>query len=162
MHKTNDLLLDRRTILYVVNNHNQTQAKSRLNNSYNIVADPVFGGKCGSQTYFHYFASIFHQTFNKYQYILITFIVTDTTCNHRLFLTQNTILKQNNLSLVICVVISLRLRWRKDHLSPQGECDPSATPNKVKLPYSTPDEDCFVFISYCLMVLSHSKLRYIR
>ncbi len=40
------------------------------------------------------------------------------------------------------------------------EDDPSATPNKVILPYSTPDEGCFVFISYCLMVLSYSKLRY--
>ncbi len=29
-------------------------------------------------------------------------------------------------------------------------------------PYSTPDEGCFVFISYCLMVLIHSKLRYMR
>ncbi len=38
----------------------------------------------------------------------------------------------------------------------------SATPNSVILPYSTPDEGCFVFISYCLMVLSHSKLRYMR
>ncbi len=29
------------------------------------------------------------------------------------------VLKQNNLSLVICVAISLSLGWRKDHLSPQ-------------------------------------------
>ncbi len=71
-------------------------------------------------------------------------------------------LKQSNLSLVICVVISLGLGWRKDHLSPQGEGDPFAILNEVILPYSTPDEGCFVFISYCLMVLSHSKLRYIR
>ncbi len=35
------------------------------------------------------------------------------------------------------------------------------SPNEVILPYSTPDEGCFVFISYCLMVLSHSKLIYI-
>ncbi len=34
-----------------------------------------------------------------------------------------------------------------------AEGDPSATPNKVILPYSTPDEGCYVFISYCLMVL---------
>ncbi len=52
------------------------------------------------------------------------------------------ILKQNNL-LVICVVISLSLGL-KDHLSPQCEGDPSATPNEVILPYSTPDEGCFV------------------
>ncbi len=70
--------------------------------------------------------------------------------------------KQNNLSLVICVVISLSLGWRKDHLSPQGEGDPFATPNEMILPYSTQDEGCFVFISYCLMVLSHSKLKYMR
>ncbi len=38
----------------------------------------------------------------------------------------------------------------------------AATPNEVILPCSTPDEGCFVFISYCLMVLSHSKLRYMR
>ncbi len=60
------------------------------------------------------------------------------------------------------VVISLSLGWWKDHLSPQGKGDPSATPNEVILPYSTPDEGCFVFISYCLMVLSHCKLRYMR
>ncbi len=40
------------------------------------------------------------------------------------------LLKQNNLSLVICVVISLRLGWQKDHLSPQGSGDPSTTPNE--------------------------------
>ncbi len=34
-----------------------------------------------------------------------------------------------------------------------------SSPNEVILPYSTPDEGCFVFIFYCLMVLSHSKLR---
>ncbi len=45
-------------------------------------------------------------------------------------------LKQNNLSLVICVVISLSLGWGKDHLSRQGDGDPSATPNEVILPYS--------------------------
>ncbi len=73
-----------------------------------------------------------------------------------------TILKQNNLSLVICVVISLSLGWRKDHMSPQGKGGPSATPNEVILPYCTPDKGCIVFISYCLMVLSHSKLRYMR
>ncbi len=61
-------------------------------------------------------------------------------------------LKQNNLSLVICVVISLSLGWQKDHLSPQGNGDPSGTPNEVILPYSTPYDGCFVFISYCLMV----------
>ncbi len=75
---------------------------------------------------------------------------------------EDDILKQNNLSLVICVEISLSLGWRNDHLSPKGEGDPSATPNEVILPYSTPDEGCFVFISFCLMVLSHSKLRYMR
>ncbi len=47
---------------------------------------------------------------------------------------------------------------QKDHLSLQGEGDPSATTNEVILPYSTQDEGCFVFISYCLMVLSHSKI----
>ncbi len=52
--------------------------------------------------------------------------------------------------------------WWKDHLSLQGEGDPSTTPNEVILRYSTPDEGCFVFISHCLMVLSHSKLRYMR
>ncbi len=76
--------------------------------------------------------------------------------------TKSCILKQNSLSLVICVVISLSLGWRRDHLSQQGKGDPSATPKKVILPYSTPDKGCFVFISYCLMVLSHSKLRYMR
>ncbi len=50
----------------------------------------------------------------------------------------------------------------KDHLSPQGKGDPYATPNEVLLPYNKPDEGCFVFISYCLMVLSYSKLRYTR
>ncbi len=33
------------------------------------------------------------------------------------------------------------------------EGDPSATPNSVILPYRSPDESCFVFISYCLMIL---------
>ncbi len=42
------------------------------------------------------------------------------------------------------------------------EGDPSATPNEMILQYSTPDKGCFVLISYCLMVLSHSKLRYMR
>ncbi len=55
------------------------------------------------------------------------------------------IIKQNNLSLVICVRISLSLGWRKDHLS---------------LQYRSPDESCFVFISYCLMILYHFQLRY--
>ncbi len=41
----------------------------------------------------------------------------------------------------------------------EGSPEPA---NKVILPYSTPDEGCFVFISYCLMVLSHSKLRYVK
>ncbi len=54
-------------------------------------------------------------------------------------------IKQNNLSLVICVVISLSLGWRKDHLSLQGKGDPSSTPNEGILPYSTPDEGYFVF-----------------
>ncbi len=56
------------------------------------------------------------------------------------------ILKQNNLSLVICVVISLSLGWLNDHLSPQGEGDASATSNEVILPYSTPGEGFFFFI----------------
>ncbi len=34
--------------------------------------------------------------------------------------------------------------WQKDHLSQQGEGDPSATPKEVILLYSTPDEGCFV------------------
>ncbi len=38
----------------------------------------------------------------------------------------------------------------------------TATLNKVILPYSMQDEDCFVFIFYCLMVLCHFKLRYMR
>ncbi len=43
-----------------------------------------------------------------------------------------------------------------------GEVEGSPEPTGVILPYSIPDEGCFVFISYCSMVLSHSKLRYIR
>ncbi len=35
-------------------------------------------------------------------------------------------------------------------------------PKRSDMPYSTPGDGCFVFISYCLMVLSHSKLRYMR
>ncbi len=38
---------------------------------------------------------------------------------------------------------------------------PSATPNEVILPYRSPDESCFVFISYCLMIL-YFQLRYMR
>ncbi len=72
------------------------------------------------------------------------------------------VLKQNNLSLVICVAISLSLWWQKDHLSLQGKSDPSATANEVILPYRSPDESCFVFISYCLMILCHFQLRYMR
>ncbi len=74
----------------------------------------------------------------------------------------NVVLKQNNLSLVICVAISLSLGWQKDHLSPQGEDYPSATPNEVILPHISPDESCFVFISYCLLILYHFQLRYMR
>ncbi len=72
------------------------------------------------------------------------------------------VLKKNNLSLAICVAISLSLGWWKDHLGPQGEGDPSATTNEVILPYRSPDESCFVFISYCLMILYHFQLRYMR
>ncbi len=38
----------------------------------------------------------------------------------------------------------------------------TATPNKVILPYRSPDEGSFVFISYCLMILFHFQLRYMR
>ncbi len=34
-----------------------------------------------------------------------------------------------------------------------AEGDHSANPNEVILPYRSPDESCFVFISYCLMIL---------
>ncbi len=37
-----------------------------------------------------------------------------------------------------------------------------ATPNNVILPYRSPDEGCFVFISYCLMILCHFQLKYMR
>ncbi len=61
------------------------------------------------------------------------------------------ILKQNNLSLVICVAMLLSLVWWKDHWSPH-----------VILSYRSPDESCFVFISYCAMILYHFQLRYMR
>ncbi len=39
----------------------------------------------------------------------------------------------------------------------------SATnPNSIILPYSIPDEGCFVFISDCLMVLCYFNVRYMR
>ncbi len=66
-------------------------------------------------------------------------------------------LKQNNLSLVICVVISLSLGWRKDHLSPQGKGDPSAPPNEVISPYSTPDEGCFVLFCFYILLFNGFK-----
>ncbi len=43
-----------------------------------------------------------------------------------------------------------------------AEDDPSATPNEVILPYRSPDESCFVFISYYLMILYHFQLTYMR
>ncbi len=43
-----------------------------------------------------------------------------------------------------------------------GSGDPSATPNSVILPYRSPDESCFVVISYCLMILYNFQLRYMR
>ncbi len=42
------------------------------------------------------------------------------------------------------------------------EGDPSATRIEAILPYRSPDESCFVFISYCLMILYHFPLRYMR
>ncbi len=63
-------------------------------------------------------------------------------------------LKQNNLSLVICVAISLSLGV--------AEGSSSSTSNEVILPYRSPDESFFVFISYCLMILYHFQLRYMR
>ncbi len=43
-----------------------------------------------------------------------------------------------------------------------AEGSPSATPNDVILPYRSPDESCFVFISYGLMILCNFQLRYMR
>ncbi len=34
----------------------------------------------------------------------------------------------------------------------------TATPNKLILPYRSPDEGCLVFISYCLMILFTAKI----
>ncbi len=42
------------------------------------------------------------------------------------------------------------------------EGDPPPSSKKVRLPYRSPDEGCFVFIFYCLMILCHFKLRYTR
>ncbi len=50
--------------------------------------------------------------------------------------------------MVTCVVISLSLGWQKDHLSQQREGD-LPPENKLILPYISPDEGCFVVISYC-------------
>ncbi len=38
---------------------------------------------------------------------------------------------------------------------PTGRRLSTATPNSVILPCRSPDEGCFVFISYCLMILCH-------
>ncbi len=46
--------------------------------------------------------------------------------------------------------------------SPKGESDPPSPPNEVILPYRSPDEGCFVFICYCLMILCHFQLMYMR
>ncbi len=43
-----------------------------------------------------------------------------------------------------------------------AEGSPDPTPNSVILPYRSPDKGCFVFISYCLMILCHFQLRYMR
>ncbi len=34
--------------------------------------------------------------------------------------------------------------------------------NNMILPYRSPDKSCFVLISYCLMILCHFQLRYLR
>ncbi len=59
----------------------------------------------------------------------------------------------NHLSLVICLVISLSLGWWK-----MIHCHPKQS----DMPYRSPDDGSFVFISYYLISLGHLQLMYMR
>ncbi len=71
---------------------------------------------------------LFHLTASLQPFKYTSFVIQCIEGSHHFFAIyiNKEIITQNNLSPVICVAISLSLGWWKDHLSPQGDGDPSA------------------------------------